>query len=155
MDDLRAICVSAGLSDVRTYMQSGNAVFGSHRPERSLIVELQRLIGDKMARPVGVLIRSAAELRDILDRNPFPGADPSLVGIWLLPKALPDRLLTALDLGGPEDVRMTGREIYVHYPDGIGRSKMKIPFAADGTVRTLDTVAALVEMTDGAGIGDR
>ena len=146
MEDLRAICVGAGLTDARTYIQSGNVVFSSERSERSLVLELQRLIGDKMARAVGVLIRTAEELRDILDGNPFPDADPSLVGVWFLPKALPERLLTALALGGPEDVRMIGREIYVHYPDGIGRSKIKIPFAADGTTRNLNTVEAVVEM---------
>jgi uncharacterized protein (DUF1697 family) len=149
MEDLRSICVGAGLIDARTYIQSGNVVFSSDRSERSLVLELQRLIGDRMSRAVGVLIRTAAEMRDILDGNPFPDADESLVGVWFLPKALPERLLTALELGGPEDVRMIGREIYVHYPDGIGRSKMKIPFAADGTTRNLNTVAALVEMAGG------
>ena len=63
-----------------------------------------------------------------------------------LPKALPERLLTELDLGGPEDVRMIGREIFVHYPDGIERSKMKIPFAADGTTRDLTTVSKLASL---------
>ena len=148
MEDLRAICVAAGLNDVRTYIQSGNVVFGSERSERSLVLELQRRLAEKMGRAVGVLIRTAVELRDIRDGNPFPDADEALVGVWFLPKALPERLLTALALGGPEDVRMIGREIYVHYPDGIGRSKMKLPFAADGTTRNLNTVARLVEMAE-------
>ena len=93
-----------------------------------------------------MLIRTGAELRAIVDGNPFPDAKFRLVGVMFLPKVLPERLLTELDLGGPEDVRMIGREIYVHYPDGIGRSKMKIPFAADGTTRDLTTISKLAVM---------
>jgi len=146
MEDLQALCVACGLDNVRTYGQSGSVVFDSKLPERTLRQLLERTITDKMRRSVGVLIRTAAELRTILDANPFGDADLALIGVFFLPKAVPARLLTELDLGGPEDVQMTGREIFVHYPDGIGRSKMKIPFAADGTIRTLDTVAALVAM---------
>ena len=146
MADLQAVCVASGLTDVRTYSQSGNVVFVSERSERSLKTELERAVADKMGRSVGVLIRTAAELRATLDANPFPKADPSLVGVVFLPKALPLRLLTQLALAGPEDVKMIGREIFVHYPDGIGRSKMKLPFAADGTTRNLNTIANLIAL---------
>lgn len=146
MEDLHAVCVTLGLSKIRTYSQSGNVLFESARTERSLKLELERAVTDKMGRAVGVLIRTTAELRSVLDSNPFPEADPSLVGVVFLPKALPPRLLTELALGGPEDVRMIGREVFVHYPDGIGRSKMKLPFAADGTMRNLNTIAKLVGM---------
>ncbi len=146
MADLQALCVACGLTDVRTYIQSGNVVFVSERSERSLKIELERTIADKMGRSVGVLIRTAAELRATLAANPFPKADPSLVGVVFLPKAVPPRLLTELALAGPEDVNMIGREIFVHYPDGIGRSKMKLPFAADGTTRNLNTIANLIAL---------
>jgi uncharacterized protein (DUF1697 family) len=146
MEDLQAVCVACGLENVRTYIQSGNILFDSKRSERSLKQELERVIADKMGRSVGVLIRTAPELRAVLDANPFPKADSSLVGVVFLPKAVPARLLTELALAGPEDVRMIGREIFVHYPDGIGRSKMKLPFAADGTTRNLRTVAQLIAL---------
>lgn len=148
MQDLQALCVACGLDNVRTYIQSGNVLFDSPLPERTLAMQLDRAITDKLRRPVGVLIRTAAELRAILDANPFRKADPSLVGVVFLPKVLPNRLLVQLALGGPEDVQMIGREVFVHYPDGIGRSKMKLPFAQDGTTRTLDTVAALVALAE-------
>ncbi len=149
MDDLHAACLACGLDNARTFLQSGNVVFDSTRTERSLKQELERKIADKMGRAVGVLIRTAAELRAVVEANPFPDGDPSLIGIFFLPKALPIRLLTELELGGPEDVQMIGREVYVHYPDGIGRSKIKIPFAADGTSRNLNTITRLVAMTGG------
>jgi uncharacterized protein (DUF1697 family) len=149
MEDLHAVFVACGLENVRTFLQSGNVLFDSDRTERSLKQELERKVADKMGRAVGVLIRTAAELREVVMANPFPDGDASLIGIFFLPKALPARLLTDLELGGPEDVQMIGREVFVHYPDGIGRSKMKLPFAADGTSRNLNTISRLVAMTEG------
>ena len=50
---------------------------------------------------------------------------------------------------GGEEVRLCGREIFVHYPDGQGRSRLKLPQAKDGTGRNLNTVAKLVELAEG------
>jgi uncharacterized protein (DUF1697 family) len=149
MEDLQALCEARGLGNVRIHGQGGNIVFESDRTERALCQDLDRAVGDKLRRPTGVLIRTAAEMRAILEANPFPDARFRLVGVMFLPKVLPVRLLTELALGGPEDVRMIGREIFVHYPDGIERSKMKIPFAADGTTRDLTTISKLVAMAEG------
>ena len=148
MNILHDLCVACGLTNVRTYLNSGNVVFTSPLPEQTVRRELQRAIADKMGRPIDVLIRTPAELRAVVDASPFPDSEPSLVGIFFLPKAVPERVLVALALGGPEDVRMIGREVFVHYPDGIGRSKMKLPFAADGTSRNLNTVTALAGMAE-------
>lgn len=146
MEDLQAICVARGLENIRTQGQSGNVLFQSDRTERSLKQELERAATDKMGRTVGVLIRTIPELRAALDANPFRKADPAFVGVIFLPKALPTRLLTELALEGPEDVQMIGREVFVHYPDGIGRSKLKLPFAADGTTRNLNAIAKILAM---------
>jgi uncharacterized protein (DUF1697 family) len=148
METLQALCVGRGLTNVRTYLQSGNVVFESPLPELTLRRDLERTITDKMGRFIGVLLRTPVELRAVVDANPFPDADPSLVGVFFLPKPVPDRILVALALGGPEDVRMIGREVFVHYPNGAGRSKIKLPFAADGTSRDLETVATLLEMAE-------
>lgn len=146
MEDLQAICVARGLANVRTQGQSGNVLFQSDRTERSLKQELERAATDKMGRTVGVLIRTIPELRAALNANPFRKADPSFVGVIFLPKALPPRLLTELALEGPEELQMIGREVFVYYPDGIGRSKLKLPFAADGTTRNLNTIAKILAM---------
>ena len=146
MEDLLALCAPLGLGNVRLHGTEGNIVFESPRTERGLCQSIDRAVTDKLRRPAGVLIRTGPELRAIVQANPFPDAKFRLVGVMFLPKALPERLLTELDLGGPEDVRMIGREIYVHYPDGMERSKMKIPFAADGTTRDLTTISKLATM---------
>ncbi len=146
MEDLLAVCAPLGLGNVQIHGTAGNIVFDSDRTERGLCQSLDRAVTDKLRRPAGVLIRTGAALRAVVAANPFPDARFRLVGVMFLPKVLPERLLTELDLGGPEDVRMVGREIYVHYPDGMERSKMKIPFAADGTTRDLTTVAKLASL---------
>lgn len=146
MADLHAICVARGLENVRTQGQSGNVLFESSRSERALKQELERAATDKMGRTVGVLIRTVTELKAAFGANPFRDADPSIVGVIFLPKALPNRLLIELALDGPEEVRMIGRELFVHYPSGMGRSKLKLPFAADGTTRNLNTIAKLLLM---------
>ncbi len=146
MDDLLALLLPLGLGNMRLLGTAGNMVFDSERTERGLCQSIDRAVTDKLRRPAGVLIRTGPELRAVVDGNPFPDARFRLVGVMFLPKALPERLLTALELDGPEDVRMIGREVYVHYPDGIERSKMKIPFAADGTTRDLTTVSKLATL---------
>jgi uncharacterized protein (DUF1697 family) len=149
MDALRTLCAAIGLTNVRTYIQSGNIVFDSPLPEQTLRRALARAVTDKMGRPIDVLIRTPTELRAVLDANPFPDSDPSLVGVFFLPKPVPERVLVALALDGPEDVRLIGREVFVHYPNGIGRSKIKLPFTANGTSRNLTTAAALLAMATG------
>jgi uncharacterized protein (DUF1697 family) len=147
MEELRSLCVELGLEKVRTYIQSGNVVFESEMEERILGAQLEQALSAKIGRPVGVLIRTAAELRATLDANPFPSAKPAEVGVVFLHEPAPSQLLTGLAIPGQEQVRPIGREIFVHYPDGMGRSKLKLPSeVANGTTRNLNTVAKLAAM---------
>jgi uncharacterized protein (DUF1697 family) len=146
MKEFQALCVEIGLQNVRTYIQSGNVVFDSPHTEPVVRRTMERAIADKMGRSVGVLIRTAAELRAVLDANPFGDAEPSQVGVVFLPKPPRASALADLPIPGREDVRTIGREVFVHYPDGMGRSKLKLPFAADGTTRNLNTVTKLLAM---------
>ena len=124
----------------------GNVLFQSDRAERALKEELERAATGEMGRTVGALIRTLPELSPVLDAKPFRKSDPAFVGVIFLPKVLPVRLLTELALVGLEDLRMIGREVFIHYPDGIGRSKLKLPFAADGTTRNLNMIAKILVM---------
>ena len=148
MKDLQATCVDLGLEDVQTYIQSGNVVFTSQMRERTLKQKLEHAVSEKMGKDIGVLIRTASELRSILEANPFPTANPARVGVVFLPEPAPSGLLNGLVIPGREELRPIGREIFVHYPDGMGRSKLKLPSrAANGTVRNLNTVAKLAAMS--------
>jgi uncharacterized protein (DUF1697 family) len=147
MKELQAMCVELGLEKVRTYIQSGNVVFESRMPERILRANLEQTLSKKMSKHVTVLIRTASELRTTLDANPFPTAKPAQVGLVFLPEPAPSSLLTGLVVPGREEVRLIGRDIFIHYPDGMGRSKLKLPSeTANGTTRNLNTVAKLAAM---------
>lgn len=149
MADLQALCSELGLGNVRTYIQSGNVVFESERPEAALKRMLEAAITKRLGRAVQVLIRTAAELKAILEANPFPDAQADQVGVIFLPKPVRPTELAEIVIQGREEVQAVGREVFVHYPDGMGRSKLKLPFATDGTTRNLNTVGKLLAMAGG------
>ena len=147
MRDLSALCSAQGFEKVRTYIQSGNVVFHSPLPERTVAARLESALRDHMEKPVGVLIRSASELKSVIDANPFPTANPSRVGVLFLPKPPPGDALGGLACPANEEVSAIGREVFVHYPDGMGRSKLKFPpLLTSGTMRNINTVRALAAM---------
>jgi uncharacterized protein (DUF1697 family) len=146
MKQLQTLCAEHGLNNVRTYIQSGNVMFESQRSEPGLRSEIEQAIAEKMGKPVRVMIRTALELGAVVDANPFPEARPSQVGVVFLPKPAPAAALAGLAIPGREAVRIIGREVFIHYPDGMGRSKLKLPFAAEGTMRNLNTASKLLAM---------
>ncbi len=109
--------------------------------------ELEASLLALTGRPTGVAVRTAAEMLAVLKGNPFQNKPPNrTVAIFLDEKPASD----ALDLAVgriDEDMHLGQREIYVYYPGGIGRSKLKIPAAKRGTARNMNTIAKLVEMT--------
>jgi uncharacterized protein (DUF1697 family) len=144
MKELRSMCAELDLEEVRTYLQRGNVVFQSQMPEQVLRAKLEQALSEKMGKHVTVLIRTASELRATLNANPFPKAKPAQVSVVFLPESAPNTVLIGLAIPGREELRLIGREIFVHYPDSMGRSKLKLPSqAANGTTRTLHTVAKL------------
>ena len=146
MDDLRALCESAGFGNVRTYIQSGNVVFTSKHGAAAVQQKLEAALAKKMGKPVGVHIRTPAEIAAIIDRNPFKKAAPNRLLVLFLDRAAPKNALADLTIPGREEVALSGREIFIHYPDGMGRSKLKIPFASTATGRNLNTVTKLLEL---------
>jgi len=146
MDDLRALCERIGFEDVRTYIQSGNVVFRSGRDAASTQALLAGSLAATLKTPVGVVLRTPSELRRTLAGNPFPKAPANRVIVFFLDARPGKRALDGLRIPGNEEVRAVGREIFVHYPDGQGRSRLRLPQAKTGTGRNLNTVRALAEM---------
>lgn len=157
MEALRNLHESLGLSDVGTYVQSGNVVFRTRlrNPAR-----LARRIEDAIERSHGfrptVFVRTAAELKAAAARNPFggrPGIEPGkLVVIFLAdqPSAAAEQALLGIKVG-PEEFQVRGRELYVYFPNGVGRSKFTLTLIEKtletyGTGRNWNTVARLLEM---------
>ncbi len=143
MKELCDLCEEAGFSNPKTYIQSGNVLFQSRLAEAKVKAKLEPLLAAKIGKPVGVLVRTRTELEQILTRNPFVGASPSQVLILFLDAPPPARALADLVIPGREEVKLDGREVFIHYPDGMGRSKLLLPFAKLATGRNLNTVAKL------------
>ena len=146
MADLRAMCEAAGFTDVRTCIASGNVVLRSASTARQVQATLEAALAQYAGKPVGVLVRTAAEMSAVLAANPFPDAAPNRIVVVFLDQPLPSDALDAVSGQAGEQLALGAREIHVHYRNGIGDSKLKIPAAKAGTARNINTVAKLVEM---------
>ncbi|MGM3277348.1 DUF1697 domain-containing protein [Ralstonia sp. 24A2] len=144
MADLRAMCESIGLTHVRTYIASGNVVFQSRLSEASVKAKLERCLEDYAGKPVGVLVRTGAELAAVLDGNPFKAQAANRTVAIFLDTPPPADTLATLSGRQEEKVALGAREIYVYYGVGMAHSKLKIPAAKTGTARNMNTVATLV-----------
>jgi uncharacterized protein (DUF1697 family) len=147
MKELSAFCRELGLDKVRTYIQSGNIVFESKFSEESVRERLEESLTERIGQRIDVFVRTASELRSVLEANPFPSAQPAKVAVLFRSDSAPEGRLDNLVIPGGEEVRPGKREIYIHYPDGMGRSKLKLPSSMGVvTVRNMNTVAKLVAM---------
>jgi uncharacterized protein (DUF1697 family) len=147
MSELKAMCCGAGFARIETYIASGNVVFESKAAPSRIKTELERRLLAYAGKPVGVLVRSAAEMRTVLAANPFPETEPKYTYAIFLNERPPADALTRVTGQQDEQIRLGAREIFVHYGSGMGRSKLKIPAAKTGTARNMNTVAKLVELT--------
>src|SRR5581483_10144531 len=77
MSELKRICEDLGFSAVRTYIASGNVVFASSKSEAAIKTALEKRLEAYAGRPVGVIVRSAAEMAEVAANNPFPKAKPN------------------------------------------------------------------------------
>lgn len=146
MAELQALCAAAGFERVRTYIASGNVVFDARGSEAQVKAALEAKLEAYAGKKVGVLVRTPAEMKAVLANNPFPDKAPNrTVAIFLDETPPPDAVEKASGVNG-EELRLGRREIYVHYGDGMADSKLKIPAAAAGTARNMNTVAKLAEM---------
>jgi uncharacterized protein (DUF1697 family) len=150
MSELRAMCEAAGFANPRTYIASGNVVFDSRASESAVKTKLERALRAYAGKPVGILVRTGEEMAAVLAANPFPKAPPNRTVAIFLDRPPPrDALASAIGVAD-EELALGRREIYVHYGSGMGRSKLKIPAARDGTARNMNTIATLAAWATGA-----
>jgi uncharacterized protein (DUF1697 family) len=150
MKDLAKLCEDLGYRNVRTYIQSGNVVFSSDKSEKAIRSQLEAALTKLMGNPADVVVRTASELAAVLKGNPFPKAEPAKVGVYFQSEPVQKSLLKSVVAPGGEEVRLGKREIYIHYPNGMGRSKLKFT-AGIGTMRNMNTVAKLVALANASG----
>jgi uncharacterized protein (DUF1697 family) len=149
MTELKAMCEAVGFKSVRTYIASGNVVFQSKKTEAQVKAALEAALASYAGKPVGVMVRSAAEMAGVLAQNPFPQMPGNRTAAFFLDKAPAMDSIAAVTYQTNEEIGLGVREIYVYYPDGMGQSKLKIPAAKNGTARNMNTVAKLAEMAAG------
>lgn len=154
MPALRSIVESLAHRDVETYLQSGNVVFtaaasGGNDLGRSLSAAIAEATGHDVA----VVIRTGAELARVVSKSPYPTVDPTKVVVGFLAEKvrLADLSLGELSLYVPDELTLTGKEIFVSVPNGQGRSKLmealskrRLPTIV--TFRNWRTVTALAEL---------
>jgi uncharacterized protein (DUF1697 family) len=146
MSDLKAICEELGFGAIRTYIASGNVVFTSRKSEAAVKAVLEKRLAAYAGRPVGVLVRNAAEMAQVAADNPFPKMAPNRNMAVFLDRAPPADTLARVRGRKDEDIRLGKREIYIHYGEGMAKSKLVIPAAKTGTARNMNTVAVLARM---------
>jgi uncharacterized protein (DUF1697 family) len=146
MTELKDMCERIGCTNVRTYIASGNVVFSSKKSATAVQKGLEKELATYAGKPVGVHLRTPAEMSAILGANPFPNAAKNhTVAIFLDEKTSP-AMLEKVTGQADEEVALGVREIYVSYGSGMGKSKLKIPAAKNGTARNMNTIAKLAEM---------
>ena len=146
MSELKAICVAEGFGSVQTYIASGNVVFSTNKSEAQIKAALEKRLEAFAGKPVSVIVRTAKEMAEILAANPFPDARPNWTYVIFLDAPAPADTLEGLKHQKDEEVQLGKREIYVAYGEGMGHSKLRIPAAASGTGRNINTVAKLAEL---------
>lgn len=157
MSDLRQLVSSLGFEDVRTLLQSGNVVFSaSTRPQEALETLLEKETKRCLGLDTRYFLRAAAQWKAVVSGNPFPGEakrDPGhLLATFLKakPRAGAVRALEAAIVGS-EYLRVAGREAYIVYPDGVGRSRLtnaviEKKLETSATARNWNTVLKLAAL---------
>ena len=159
MEALRALYESLKLRDAQTYVQSGNVIF---RTDERDMARLAKRIEDGIERKFGfrpdVILRTAAEVRDVIDRNPFAkrsGIEPGKLLVSFLASDPGEEAREKLRQMkcDPEELRIEEREVYIYFPNGMGRSKL--PWAGldkilktPATGRNWNSVTKMLEMAE-------
>ena len=162
MADLRDVVTSVGHTEVATYIQSGNVVFtaGKKTASAALGTALERAVKKRFGLPISVVVLSRAEFAKVVADNPYPDeANPkALHAVFRAEAAGPDTraaVATAEERakakGDPGEAAIVGRTLFMHTPDGLGRSELAAQLSRSsvgGTARNWATVTKLLAMLD-------
>jgi len=146
MTELKAVCEAVGFTNVATYIASGNVVFASRSSAAAVKRKLASAIEAHAGRPIGLVVRTADEMRAVLAADPFPDRERNLTYVLFLDAPPPPDSIDRA-VGRKDERSVLGkREIYTFYPGGMGRSTLRMPAEKLGTARNMNTVATLAAM---------
>ena len=146
MADLKAIADTLRFEKARTYIASGNLLFVSRKSESAAKRELEAALSAHMGKPVEVMVRTAREMADAVNANPFPDEPGNKVVAIFFDSEPPRGAIAEAKNVADERLELGKREIYVHFPSGQGQSTLKLGAKALGTARNMNTVARLAEL---------
>jgi len=148
-EDLKAMGEACGFEAVRTFINSGNLLFASRLGEAEVKRRLGARIDEYFGRHVKVYVRSAAEMADVVARNPFGDDHPSRAFAHFIDEKPAQAMLDeARDVQG-ERLALGPGCIYVSYGNGIGKTKLKLPAVKLGTARNMNSVAKIADLLAG------
>ncbi|WP_169952389.1 DUF1697 domain-containing protein [Microbispora sp. H11081] len=154
MADLKALLERLGYGNVRTHLRSGNALFTADGDAESIAAAIERGVEEELGVPAAVIVRTAGQLREVVERNPLEVRDPARFAVVFLARP-PDREeLESIDRAAyaPEEMRVGERELYVYFPDGLRRprlpSLLEKRSAGPATMRNWNTVTRLLSLAE-------
>jgi uncharacterized protein (DUF1697 family) len=154
MGELRTVCHELGHLDVVTYLQSGNVVFASGADPGTIVTGMEGSISERFGLKVRVLLRTHAELVSVEAGSPFDQDDPTKLHVLFLRARPTAAALATLDRerSPGDEFHAAGRELYLHLPNGSGRTKLTLDYferqlGVTGTARNWNTLVKLVELT--------
>ena len=157
MADLRDIFAAAGCTAVQTYIQSGNVVFEAAQDLAERVPEIVTgTIRRRFGYETAVVLRSSEELRQVVASNLFDtSGDPRFLQVAFLEDTPGAEAVSRLDpdRSPPDAFAVRGRNVHLHYPNGVARSKLTNEYLATqlqtaSTMRNWRTVLKLLEMVD-------
>lgn len=158
MPALRTLVESLGHEDVQTYIQSGNVVFRSAAAKKDLAADLEAAIAGEFGVKAAVVLRTRAEVEKAVAGNPFvaAGADENALHVVFLGSPPTKAAAKTLDpdRSPPNEFALRGAEVYLHCPNGFGRSKLSVDWferklGGPATIRNWRTVTTLAELCKG------
>jgi uncharacterized protein (DUF1697 family) len=164
MADLRTVVAGLGHTGVATYIQSGNVLFASDETDTEAMAEaLETAIADSLGVKPAVMVLSRGDLERAVRDNPYPGEpNPKLVHAVFFRGQVPPGAAAAIEAGerraaergsGRDRAQIVGNTLYLHTPDGFGRSELALFLlgrsaspVATGTARNWSTVTKLLAL---------
>ncbi len=146
MDRLRALAAGAGLEAAETLLASGNLIFESTATPEAAGAALEQALLRETGQATGVIVRTGADILAALAGNPFPQAPGDRVAVLFAPQGRPAD--PAEGLRGQADEQVAGGDaglLYIHYPSGMGRSRLRLAAMEHGTARNLKSLQKLAD----------
>ncbi|MEV0649628.1 DUF1697 domain-containing protein [Phytomonospora sp. NPDC050363] len=161
MAELREVLGGLGYGDVRTYLNSGNAVFTAAGEDTAkLTEEVEKALAGHFGFTVDCLVIDGPYLRRVVEECPFPAdeLEGKQLHVTFMSEEPSADAFGAVDAGAfaPEDFRLGEKAVYLYAPEGLGKSKLGVELARPrlvkgmrATSRNWNTVKALLKLTEG------